>query len=217
LAREATIAIVTAAGAEATVSCKTYLAMLQGLHWVGAALVGEDLARVRAELEQAHQGVEQYLRDWRAHVQWMTGELEGVQRVFITGRGWSMATAGTAGLIVKEATRFAAEGMSAAAFRHGPVETWADGGKVLMWICEGAEVTAALNRKLQGDALRAGARAWFAGADAEYAALRIPTCAAALLPMLEILPIQMLTLALAARLGVEAGHFSVAAKVTSVE
>ena len=65
--------------------------------------------------------------------------LDGLSSVFVTGRGDSQATADTGGLILKESTRQHAEGMSAAAFRHGPLEM--AGKNVLVLIIEGYETT----------------------------------------------------------------------------
>jgi len=47
--------------------------------------------------------------------------------------------------------------------------------------------------------------------------LRIPVVPESALPILEILPVQMITLALATRNGSEAGRFALASKVTTVE
>jgi glucosamine--fructose-6-phosphate aminotransferase (isomerizing) len=47
--------------------------------------------------------------------------------------------------------------------------------------------------------------------------LRLPDGDPALLPILEILPVQMMTLAMAALAGREAGHFERASKITDTE
>lgn len=50
LAVRAHHALITVAGVEATVSCKTYVSALLMLDWLGAQLVGEDLGLVKSEL-----------------------------------------------------------------------------------------------------------------------------------------------------------------------
>ena len=50
LAREATATVLTHAGEEATVSCKTYLAAQMALAWLGEVLAGGDVAAARAAL-----------------------------------------------------------------------------------------------------------------------------------------------------------------------
>ncbi|MCX6608981.1 MAG: SIS domain-containing protein [Acidobacteria bacterium] len=212
LAVESQAAILTAAGPEATVSCKTYVATLQALHWLGGVLVGED---GEAGMAGAQAGVAGYLADWRGHAEWFIEELGAVRQVFVTGRGWSMATAGTGGLILKESVKMAAEGMSSAAFRHGPFEMTT--GEVMTCICLGDARTAGLNRRLHSDVGGAGGRSFLLETGAEVAALRLAEVMPELLPIVEILPVQMISLALAAVRGAEAGRFALATKVTAVE
>jgi glucosamine 6-phosphate synthetase-like amidotransferase/phosphosugar isomerase protein len=74
-----------------------------------------------------------------------------------------------------------------------------------------------LNRNLVEDIRRAGGRAFLCGAKTEFEPMRLPEAPAALRPILEILPTQMISLALAALTGVEAGKFRKATKVTEKE
>lgn len=140
---------------------------------------------------------------------------ERIERIFVTGRGPSLAAARTGGLILKESTRFAAEGMSCAAFRHGPLE--ALGPNVLVTICEGDSKTAELNRTLARDVESGGGRVAILGPSSVRAACYWHEVSAAIRNVMEILPIQMLSLALAARIGREAGRFEKATKITSTE
>jgi glucosamine--fructose-6-phosphate aminotransferase (isomerizing) len=105
--------------------------------------------------------------------------------------------------------------MSSAAFRHGPLEML-DGGVVLLaWAGEAR--TRALNEALVADARRAGARAHLIGEEAELPALRLPRTSDLARPVIDLLPVEMVTLALAALDGREAGTFKVAGKVTTTE
>jgi glucosamine--fructose-6-phosphate aminotransferase (isomerizing) len=203
------------AGIESTVACKSYVTSLVVLHWLTALLCREDLSEASREIETAEQGVERYLGHWRLHVdQWIDLTNE-VQCLFVTGRGASLATTGTAGLILKESTRRPAEGMSSAAFRHGPLEVI--GPHVLVLVLAGEARVNAQNRRLYEDILGGGGRAvWLAPHATSSGALDLPEVCSSLLPMVEILPVQMLSLALAARDGREAGRFEKASKVTLV-
>jgi glucosamine--fructose-6-phosphate aminotransferase (isomerizing) len=84
-------------------------------------------------------------------------------------------------------------------------------------VLEGEAGIRALNSKLAHDIVVAGGRAELIGPDAKLAALRIPDKLTRLLPILEILPLQMITLALAANAGFEAGRFVHATKITTEE
>lgn len=213
LAVRAHHALITDAGVEATVSCKTYVSALLMLDWLGAQLVGEDLEAVKSELAQAPGLVGSYLSHLSQHVQALSESLADTALIYFAGRGSSLAAAYTAGLITKEAVHFPAEGLSSAAFRHGPLEMV--GADVFLVVFEGAG-TADLNAILVHDVFARGGRSALCGVNG-VGPFGLPPAPARLMPMLEILVAQLVTLALAARSGREAGRFSHATKVTSVQ
>jgi glucosamine--fructose-6-phosphate aminotransferase (isomerizing) len=215
LAREASAVVLTDAGEEATVSCKTYLAAQVALAWVGEVLGGGDCEQARLALAETVPGVAAYLAAWRSHVEWFAERLGSVRAVYYTGRGPSLAAAGVAGLVTKESTHRPAEGMSAAAFRHGPLEM-VDAGVALIAFA-GASRTRALNEALVADVRAAGGRGFLAAEDAPEPALRLPAVAEIGRPVVELLPVEMITLAIAALDGREAGRFVRVTKVTESE
>ena len=214
LAERADACLVTRAGAEFSVSCKTYVSALMVLTWLGGLLCGGQPGNV-TELRQAPELVREYLSRWPKHVDALLRELEGVRDLFFLGRGSSLAAAMNSGLIIKESTRFHSEGMSSAAFRHGPFELV--GAHVFALVYAGDERVERLNGGLVKDIRQAGGRAFLCGPQSELEALRLPAVAPGLRPILEILPTQMISLALAALTGVEAGKFRKATKVTEKE
>jgi glucosamine--fructose-6-phosphate aminotransferase (isomerizing) len=215
LAREADAVLLTHAGEEATVSCKTYLAAQMALAFLGEALAGGDCRSALRALEATIGATEAYVAGWRSHVDWLAARLDAVRVVYYAGRGPSLAAACSAGLITKESTHLPSEGMSSAAFRHGPMEML--DASVFLLVFTGAPHTRALNASLVDDARAAGARAFLAGEDAEAPALRLPELGELARPVLELLPVEMITLALAALHGREAGRFERATKVTTTE
>jgi glucosamine--fructose-6-phosphate aminotransferase (isomerizing) len=74
-----------------------------------------------------------------------------------------------------------------------------------------------LNRRLAADVEEAGALAAWIGPDSGAPAFRIPELPSAARPLAEILPVQMISLALAARAGREPGRFARLGKVTATE
>jgi glucosamine--fructose-6-phosphate aminotransferase (isomerizing) len=206
--------LLTHAGAEHTVSCKTYLATLLALDWLGDLLSGEDCAPLLEQAREAVAPMRQYLRQWPAHVDQLMPVVEGVDDVFVVGRGPSISAAGTGGLILKESTHYHAEGLSAAAFRHGPFEMLSDA--VFVLVLEGDACSAPFSRKLVDDIREAGGRSSLVSTTAE-GVFRIPVSAERIRPLMEMLPVEMLTLALAAIKGREPGRFERATKVTEVE
>jgi glucosamine--fructose-6-phosphate aminotransferase (isomerizing) len=214
LAREADYAVMTGAGEEYTVSCKTYVATQMALRMLGAVLSGGDAEARLREMERAAEVFRGYLGDWKKHVDELIGTLSGVGDLFLVGRGESLAAAQAGALTIKESTHFHAEGMSSAAFRHGPFEMLKEG--VFVGVFAGDAKTRELNERLVKDVSGTAARAVLFAEDAE-GVFRLPTVADALRPMVEILPVQMMTLALASLAGREAGKFERATKVTAVE
>jgi glucosamine--fructose-6-phosphate aminotransferase (isomerizing) len=207
-------AVLTKAGDESSVSCKTYMATLAALSWLADLLVGHDPDKCRAEFAQAARAAAQYLDDWERHVTHLLALLD-VRHIFIAGRGPSLAAVNTGALIIKESDHFPAEGMSSAAFRHGPFEMLSR--DVLVVVFAGPPNTTELNSALVRDIANHGGRAALVSEDADSVPFRIPTAPAAALPAMEILPVQMLTLALGAKAGRTPGTFTLASKVTTVE
>jgi glucosamine--fructose-6-phosphate aminotransferase (isomerizing) len=215
LALQSDAAVLTMAGDEVSVSCKTYVTALIALKWLSHVLCEGDTRHIRRELKEVVPAVVAYLANWKAHVRTLMPKLNKIRHLFLVGRGVSLAAAGTGALIVKEADHFHAEGMSSAAFRHGPFEMLGDETFVLVF--SGDARTRDLNIRLLADILEQGSRAELCGEDASSLAFRFPDLSAGIRPILEIMPVQMITLALAAQARREPGRFELATKVTITE
>ena len=215
LARGARLALLAQAGPEHSVSCKTYVSGMLILQWLAAILSGREERETHALLQPCADLAERYLKDWRSKTELLAARLSGKRHLFLTGRGTSLSAVGTGALITKEEARVHAEGMSSAAFRHGPMEM--QGADLWIGVFTGEEPTRALNRRLTRDLAESGAHCDEIGTGAALAPFNLPECGPALRPLLEILPVQLMTLALAALSGHEAGHFERAAKVTDTE
>jgi glutamine---fructose-6-phosphate transaminase (isomerizing) len=215
LAAKADAAIVTRAGKEFSVSCKTYLAALMALQWLGDLLCGRDLGRTRQELRSSGPAVRDYLSRWKDHVRSLAQPLQNIGQLFLVGRGSSLAAVGAGALIIKESTHFHAEGMSSAAFRHGPLEMLSDESFVLVF--GGDNKTRDLNSGMVEDIRAEKGRAELVSEGDGLAPWTLPGAPRSLQPILEILPAQMITLALAAQRGREAGRFDRASKITTKE
>jgi glucosamine--fructose-6-phosphate aminotransferase (isomerizing) len=215
LGTQAAFTVLIAAGEEYSVSCKTYVSTLLALRAIGAALSEiHRLERLR-DLESAPDVVEDYLRNWKNHASELADLLSGVSDVFLVGRGGSLAAAQTGALIIKESDHVHAEGMSSAAFRHGPFEMLQP--DVFVGVFAGGARSKALNEQLFEDVRGTGARTALFAHDAQRAACRLPDANPALRPIVEILPVQMMTLALAALKGREPGKFERVSKITAIE
>jgi len=215
LAEGADIAALILAGPETSGACKTTTATLLALALISQALATGDIASAHLLLEPVVSAVETYLGSFREHVDQLIEALRGSHHMFITGRGQSLPAAGVGGMLMKETAHFHSEGMGSAAFRHGPFEML--GPDCFVLVFEGDAAVAPLNKSLVADVRSTGARAQLIGPSAELSALRFPEVHTEIRPILEMLPLQMVSLALAALDGREAGRFERIGKVTTEE
>jgi glutamine---fructose-6-phosphate transaminase (isomerizing) len=213
LSKRASAALLLGVGAEATVSCKTYTACLAAQSLLGDLLLGQ--APDSHALLQAARAISAYLENWQAHVAALKTELKGIRQLYMVGRGNSLASAGTAGLTTKESTHIPAEGMSSAAFRHGPFEMI--GPDTFLLVFNGDVPTQLLNRRLYEEVVALGGRSALLQPGSGQGAWFIGAVPPETLPMVEILPVQMMTLALGELHDHQPGVFSHSSKITSTE
>jgi len=215
LAEKSDILAVIKAGPEASVSCKTTTGSLAALAWIADGISGTNLEHTKSDLDQAALAVEKYLTHWRTHVEALGKELKNVHHLFVAGRGSSLAATGIGGMIMKEAAHFHSEGLGSAALRHGPFEMLSKDCFVI--VLAGDPHVELLHRGLVDDACKTGAKAVLVGTETEFPAFRLPAVRKELRPIIEMIPLQMVSLALAAIAGREAGKFERIGKVTSSE
>jgi glutamine---fructose-6-phosphate transaminase (isomerizing) len=215
LAQQSAVCVLTHAGTETTVSCKTYLAALAAMEWLGDILVNGQPGPDFMDLAALPDLLSTYLSGWRDHVAELKETLRSTRNLFLCGRGPSLAAALTGGLTTKESAHVHAEGMSSAAFRHGPLEMAASGTTVVLFA--GQPATLDLHKTLRSDITQAGGQVLWIGQEDTSNALRLPLASPRALPILEMLPVQMMTLALAELQDRVAGEFDRATKVTAKE
>jgi glucosamine--fructose-6-phosphate aminotransferase (isomerizing) len=215
LAENAEAAIITAAGEEFSVSCKTYVTALQALQWLADLMCGCDLRQSRCRLQDAATAAASYLAHWETYVSSLAEMLQGVRHLFLVGRGSSLAAVGAGALIIKEADHIHAEGMSSAAFRHGPLEMLRE--DIFVLVFAGNKRTLQFNSRLLGDIREQRGRAQLVGDNRDVPAFQLGASPDIVRPILEILPVQMITLALAVVAGRDPGVFELARKITTTE
>jgi glucosamine--fructose-6-phosphate aminotransferase (isomerizing) len=208
------------AGEEATVSTKTYINMLAVNLLAAIQLSGGGTHAVQAALREMYataDAMDSYLATWGSLVQELDSMLGEFDQLYILGRGASMSAVWNGSLNNKEAARCSFEGMHAADFRHGPLEVVEPGFTAIIF--GGPAQTSALNRDLALDIISYGGKViWVDSvADPEIPTILLPNTNELTRPLVEILPMQMLTLVMANRRGLEAGQFRHVSKVTNRE
>jgi glucosamine--fructose-6-phosphate aminotransferase (isomerizing) len=200
------------AGEESAVSTKTFLNTVAVTQLAARILAGQPIGVQQGELFKAADAIEQYLSAFDEHRARVEDSIGVPERLIVLGRGASLAAACTGALVLKEASKLHAEGMSAGQFRHGPLEL-AD-TRLTVLALKGEGQTQELNSRLIVDLQRYGTRAHLIGADT---AVAHPVAAGAGLPLVEILPLQMLSIVVAEGTGFVPGKFRHSQKVTVAE
>lgn len=220
LAQAGQATILIQAGAERTVSTKTYTNTLAALHLLVLALLGESVSAGQGAITRLATAIGEYLPAWKAQSEALVAALPEPRSLFFLGRGPSRASALTGALICKESTRLPAEGMVSGQFRHGPMEVIEPG--VLPVMFGGPEQTRTLNVKLAEALAGLSGGLVYIGAGAADglpagSVFALPEVGDPLLPIAEAVPTQLVVAALAARRGLYIDGFRYGQKVTVTE
>jgi|CXWL01.1.fsa_nt_gi glucosamine--fructose-6-phosphate aminotransferase (isomerizing) len=165
------------------------------------------------ELIEAPAKLAAYLEKWEQRIEEIDDAIPGTP-TFVLGRGASLGSARTGALILKEAARHPVEGMSVPQFRHGPLEM-AD-HSITVVLLAGADDDRNRNEQMRRDLEATGARCVWIDAQPDVdPSLTMPHLRGKLArPLAEILPLQLLSVVLAQRLGHEPGEFRQIEKIT---
>jgi glutamine---fructose-6-phosphate transaminase (isomerizing) len=216
LGRGATRVIETLAGDERTVATKTYTTALLALSLAAELALGARPDALAEQLGPALEAAERAAAEGQALVERLPEEWLAPGPITLMGRGPSLATALSGGLLLKETAKIPAEGMSTAQFRHGPIEIAAPGYRTI--IVAGPGPTRALDLKMAADLRAAGCRVMLVGdAPPDAADVVAPLPEVWLAPLAEIIPLQLLARQMALHVGIEPGSFRRITKVTAVE
>lgn len=200
---------------EQTVATRTFTNALAIGQLAALALLGTDIGPARASLQQTADVMKKYLSNWEERVETIAGQIGFPKRLGILGRGASMASVYTGTLILGEASKFLATPFQAGEFRHGPLELANPDLTVLL--LAGPVETRDLNQRLFDELHGYHVNAFWVGAGSNQPQIELPEVPAIGLPLLEILPLQLLSIHFARQIGVEPGHFFRSGKITLSE
>lgn len=216
LGRAATHLVPTLAGDEKTVATRTYTTSLLALSLMAELALGERPEALHERLAPTLAAVAHAAAEGRALVDGLAEAWLAPGPLTILGRGPSLATALSGGLLFKETAKIPAEGLSTAQFRHGPIEIAQPGHRAI--IVAGPGDTLALDLGMARDLRAAGSQVLVVGpASADAADQVIPLPPVWLAPLAEIVPLQLLARRMALGLGIAPGSFRHITKVTAKE
>lgn len=218
LSRHSTLALATQAGAEVGVATKTYTSSLALLYLLGRALTQQLHPQDYDQLLQIADRTEALLDQWQDWLAPAWSHLQAAEFFALLGRGPAVASARDGALILQEAARLPAWGLSGGQFRHGPMEAISPGMGVILFA--NRDQTWELNQRLAIAIASHGGRVVCVGeavADPRVVNLPIPAIGAGLQPLVEILAVQLLAAEFAAQAGIVPGEFRWSGKVIQIE
>lgn len=218
LVRRSQISLPTQAGAEVGVATKTYTSGLALLHLLGRSLSGQYQPQDHLDLLKVADDMELLLSTWSEWVEPAVEHWQTATFFSFLGRGPAVATAMNSALILKEAARLAAVGLSGGQFRHGPMEALSPHSGVMLFANQGS--TWDIQQRLADDIAERGGRVVFVGpetAAANRVNLHLPVVDEFLSPLLEILAAQLLAAKLAEQQNIVPGQFRWSGKVINRE
>lgn len=212
LAAHADLVVEMHAGPELAVGTRSFVNTLAMCALMADLVLGESSD---GPLRAAVPALDAYLASWQERAEEVGAVFDGTSTRFLLGRGVSLAAARAGALVIKEAAKTPVEGMSSSEFRHGPLELVdVRFGAIVL---AGADDTTALNARLASDVLRFGGRVgWLGHVPGPGVHLSLAGVEGAALPIAETVSLQLLSVSLAQRAGVEPGVFRYLQKVTRV-
>jgi len=220
LARNSDLPLLMYAGRESGPASKTYAATVT-VSLLLAMHLTSSLNKQRVEgLYAAVEAMESFLEGWEERIDGLLDFLATVDCLSLLGRGPSLASAMAGALILKEAAKMRAEAMSAGQFRHGPLEVVSPDFAAVVFAMKGR--TRDINLGLAHDVAEFGGKVVIIGSDEQLQGERIFNLTLLPLdewcsPLLEIMPVQLLSWRVAREKGLQPGKFDKARKVTLYE
>jgi len=220
LAKRASLLLPLMAGGQVAVSTKTYTCSVAVLMYLAFAIAGHAPGPLTQEVMRAVETQENILE---RHEVLMPPIVEFFNRppyVALMSRGADLATAYHGALMLKEVARLAAEPISAAQFRHGPMEIINPNHRYILFARQGA--TGKLLLKLARDIrLSSGRVLLFTDMPFDdpmnVLLVRVETLRLGLGTLVDSVYVQLLAYDAALRAGLEPGKFGIAENVTREE
>lgn len=219
LARDANYPILIHSFADQLVAVQTYVATVVTLLLLGATIAGDSESRWGKDIAALTSALSSFIPDCVERGTGWREFLNSAGAIYLLGRGPSLGSVSEGTLLFHEIAKAPASAMSAAHFRHGPVEVVSGAFRAIVFATQTA--TRDLDAALASDIAGMGGNARIIGAGEIDAKLRFCSwpdgVPEALTPVVEIIPVQVAALCFAQWRGVTPGDFRFAPEVTLAE
>jgi glucosamine--fructose-6-phosphate aminotransferase (isomerizing) len=220
LAKCANLLLPMMAGAQAAVSTKTYTCSVAVLMYLALAIAGHAPGPLTQEVMRAVEAQENILERREVLMPPIVEFFNRPPYVALMSRGADLATAYQGALMLKEVARLAAEPISAAQFRHGPMEIINPDHRYILFARQGK--TGKLLLKLARDIRESSGRVLLF-TDMPFddpmnvRLIRVEPLRLGLGTLVDSVYVQLLAYDAALRAGLEPGKFEIAENVTREE
>jgi len=220
LARRSDVLLPMLAGRQTTVSTKTYTCCVAALMYLAFALARKPARSLTQALSQAIEAEERIIEHHDTLLPASVEFFDFPPYVALMSRGADLASAYQGSLMFKEVARIGAEAISAAQFRHGPIEIISPSHRYVIFARQGK--TGKLLLKLADDIRKHGGRVLLL-TDFDFKDITnvklipVETLRLGLGTLVDSIHIQLLVHDLALRAGLEPGKFRFATDVTREE
>jgi len=220
LAKCAKLLLPMMAGPQAAVSTKTYTCSVAVLMYLAFAIAGKAPRPLTQEVMRAVEAEEEILERREVLMPPIVEFFNRPPYVALMSRGADLASTYQGALMLKEVARLAAEPISAAQFRHGPIEIINPNHRYILFARQGK--TGKLLLKLARDLSKSSGRVLlFTDLPFEDSpsvrSVRVDPLRLGLGTLVDSLYIQLLAYDAALRAGLEPGKFQIAENVTREE
>jgi glucosamine--fructose-6-phosphate aminotransferase (isomerizing) len=206
LARETKHSIFINSEADRMVAIQTYTGTMATLLLLAAAILKEPDDKWRTALASAADALAKTIEEQQSQSDDWNEFLAGAEVVHLLGRGPSLASAREGALLFNEAARTPSAGLSAALFRHGPVEIVDHKFRAIVFASQAP--TREIDQALASD---------IEGMGGKVRVCQIQGVPSPFEPILEIVSPQIASCRLAESKGIDPGDFRYATLVTTAE
>lgn len=206
LSRETKHAIYINSETDRMVAVQTYTGTMATLLLLAAAVLEESDDKSRVALKNATDALANAIGEEQAKSEDWNEFLAGAEVVHLLGRGPSLSSAREGALLFNEAARTPSAGLSAALFRHGPVEIVDKQFRAIVFASQAP--TRDIDLALAGDIERMGGKVRVCQARGVPSPFE---------PLIEIVSPQIASCRLAEAKGIDPGDFRYATLVTTAE
>jgi len=220
LAKRGSLLLPLMAGGQDGVSTKTYTCSVAVLMYLAFAIAGKAPTPLTQEIMRGVEAQESLLERHEVLMPPIVEFFDRPPYVALMSRGADLATAYYGALMLKELARLAAEPISAAQFRHGPMEIIQPNHRYILFARQGK--TGKLLLKLARDIRKSGGRVLLL-TDMPFddpmnvRLVRVEPLRLGLGTLVDSVYMQLLAYEAALRAGLEPGKFEIADKVTREE